>query len=87
MLLVADLANTKWCKNPGILLKPWQMGTHLRVLSQRELSNEYQQDMVTMAFKELCVLVLWRKLALKGLIVCEMIYLSITVYRQVNKNN
>ena len=27
------LANTKWCKNPEKLFKPWQMGTHLRVLS------------------------------------------------------
>ena len=34
MLLVATLANTKWCKNPGKLLKLGQMGTHLRVLSE-----------------------------------------------------
>ena len=31
MLLVANLANTKRCKKPEKLLKPWQMGTHLRV--------------------------------------------------------
>ena len=29
------LANTKLCKNPEKLLKPGQMGTHLRVLSER----------------------------------------------------
>ena len=30
-------------------LKPWHMGTHLS--SQRELSNEYQHDRVSMDFK------------------------------------
>ena len=34
MLLVANLANTKWCKKPEKWPKPWQMGTHLRVLSE-----------------------------------------------------
>ena len=34
MLLVADLANTKWCKKPETWLKPWHMGTHLRVLNE-----------------------------------------------------
>ena len=34
MLLVVNLADTKWCKKPGKWLKPWQMGTHLRVLSE-----------------------------------------------------
>ena len=33
-LLVANLANTKWCKKPEKRLKPWHMGTHLRVLSE-----------------------------------------------------
>ena len=31
-LLVANLANTKWCKNSEKSLKPWQMVTDLRVL-------------------------------------------------------
>ena len=31
MLLVANLA-TKWRKNPEFFLKPWHMGTHLKVL-------------------------------------------------------
>ena len=34
MLLVAYLGNTKWCKKAGKWLKPWHMGTHLRVLSE-----------------------------------------------------
>ena len=33
-LLAANLANTKWCKKPEKWPKPWQMGTHLRVLSK-----------------------------------------------------
>ena len=44
------------------------MGTHLR-LTQKEISNEYQHDRVEMVFKNLCVLVLWTKVAsaLEGL--------------------
>ena len=34
MLLVANSTNTKWCEKPEKSLKPWQMGTHLRVLSE-----------------------------------------------------
>ena len=34
MQLVANLANTKWCKKPVKWLKPWHMGTHLRELSE-----------------------------------------------------
>ena len=37
--------------------------------TQRELSDEYQHDRVSMVFRNLCVLVLWMKaaLALEGL--------------------
>ena len=37
--------------------------------TQRELSNEYQHDRVWMVFKNLCICVLWSKvaLALEGL--------------------
>ena len=37
--------------------------------TQRELSNEYQYDRVQMVFKNICVLVLWMKVAsaLEGL--------------------
>ena len=34
MLVVAYFANTKWCKKPENRLKPWHMGTRLRVLSE-----------------------------------------------------
>ena len=34
MLLVANLPKTKWCKLPEKWLKPWHMGTHLKVLSE-----------------------------------------------------
>ena len=40
MLLGANLANTKRCKkNNEKLLKPWQMGTHMRVLGESFLMN------------------------------------------------
>ena len=32
--------------------------------AQRELSNEYQNDMVKMVFKNVCILVFWKKVAL-----------------------
>ena len=37
--------------------------------AQRELSNEYQHDIVKMDFENLCILVLWTKVAsaLEGL--------------------
>ena len=34
MLLVTNLTNTNRCKKPEKWLKPWHMGTHLRVLSE-----------------------------------------------------
>ena len=34
MPLVSNLANTKWCKQIEKWLKPWHMGTYLRVLSE-----------------------------------------------------
>ena len=39
MLLVANFAKTKWCKKHEKCLKPWHMGTHLRVLSVSLLMN------------------------------------------------
>ena len=39
MLLLADFANIKWCKKPGKTLKPWHMGTHMKVLSESFLMN------------------------------------------------
>ena len=68
MLLVANLAITKWCKKPEKLLKPWQTGTHLRVLS-KSYQNEYQHNRVSMFFKKSWILVFWTKVAsaLEGL--------------------
>ena len=42
---------------------------YLAESNQQELSNEYQHDRVLMVFKNLCVLVLWGKVAsaLEGL--------------------
>ena len=39
MLLVANLANTKFCKNPRTSLETWRMGIHLRVLSESYSMN------------------------------------------------
>ena len=33
------MANTKLCKKPEKCLKPWHMGTHLRVLNKSYLMN------------------------------------------------
>ena len=39
MLVVANLVNTKWCKKPEKYLKPWHMGTHLRVLMNTNMTR------------------------------------------------
>ena len=44
-------------KKPWKWLKPWQMGSHLRVPPQ-ELSNEYQHERVQLVSKNLCALLL-----------------------------
>ena len=43
--------------------------------TQRELSNEYQYDRVGMFFNDLCILVLWTKVAsaLEGLTCCSLV--------------
>ena len=62
MLLVANLANTIWCENPKRWLKPWQMGTYLRVLSESYPMNTNMTGFY-MFFKDLCIFVLWTKVA------------------------
>ena len=66
MLLVANLAITKKCKKTEKWLKPWHMGTHLRVLCTIPQISTWQglDD-----FQNLSVLVLWMKdaSAAKGL--------------------
>ena len=67
IVLVANLANTKRCKN---LENDWNPGIwYSSESTQRELSNEYQHDRVKMVFKNLCVIALWTKVAsaLEGL--------------------
>ena len=69
MPLVANLAYTKWCKKTEKLNETLEYG-YSSESTQRDLSNEYQQNRVKMFFKILCILVLWAKvvLALEGLI-------------------
>ena len=58
--------------------------------TQRELSSEYQHDRVKMFFNNLCVLVLWTKvaLALKGLMqqVCPIVTLSPLCVTEASKH-
>ena len=68
MLLVANLANTKRCKKPRKITETLSNG-YSSESSRRELSNEYQDDRVSMVFQESCILVLWTEVvsALEGL--------------------
>ena len=52
MLLVANFANTKWCKKAEKWLQPWHMGTDLRVLSERYLMGTKITASLQMVFKE-----------------------------------
>ena len=79
MLLVANLANTKWCKKPEIWLKPWHMGAHLRVPSK-----SYPMNTNTAGFKWFSknfVIVLSTKVAsaLEGLIMLTAAKSSMTI--------
>ena len=59
MLLVDNVANTKWCK---VIWKMTETLAHgySSESTQWELSNEYKHDRVKMVFKDLSVLVFWR---------------------------
>ena len=46
MLLVANLAIMKWCKNPGKITETLAHMGNSSQNSQQELSNEYQHDIV-----------------------------------------
>ena len=50
MLQVANLANTKWYKNKLEMAETLANG-YSSESTQRELSNEFQHDMVKMVFK------------------------------------
>ena len=71
MLLVANLANTKWWKTPDKWLNPWHMGTHLKVLSESYPMNTSMTGLrwFSEVFRNLCILALWTKVAstLEGL--------------------
>ena len=68
MLLVANLANTKRYKKKRKITETLANG-YSSESTRRELSNEYQDDRVSMVFQESCMLVLWTKIvsALEGL--------------------
>ena len=67
MLLKANFANTKREKSQKIT-ETLAYG-YSSESTQRELSNEYQHDRVLMVFKNLCIIVIWTKVAsaLEGL--------------------
>ena len=60
MLLVVNLVNMKGLKKAVKLLKPWQMGDQLIILS--EFPNEYQHNRIYV-FTNFCILVLLTKVA------------------------
>ena len=62
MLLVANSGDTILCEKPGKMTETLSNGYSSKSTPQ-ELSNEYQHDRVWMIFKNLCVLVLWTKVA------------------------
>ena len=62
MLVVANLANTKLGKKPEKSLKPWHIGTHMKVLSE---SYQVNTNMTGFRWfsKIFFVLVLWTQVA------------------------
>ena len=50
--------------------------------TRQELSNEYQDDRVSMVFQESCILVLWTKVvsALEGLNMCNKHIFELNLY-------
>ena len=69
MLLVANCTNTKWWENPEKLLKPWHMGTHLKVLSESYPMNSNITGLRWFSVIFVSLHVLWTNVAsaLKGL--------------------
>ena len=63
ILKVANFANTKVCKQSRKVTEILAYG-YSSERTHRELSNEYQHDRVEMVFKNLCISVLWTKVAL-----------------------
>ena len=69
MLLVANLANTKWCENLKSDWKPSKRVLIWEWSARATHSNEYQHARNLMVFKSRCVLMLWTTVApaLEGL--------------------
>ena len=67
VLLEANLANTKYSKNPEKSLKPWHIGTHLRVLREGYPMSTNMTDFRW--FSKFCIFLQWTKVvpAWKGL--------------------
>ena len=61
LLLVANLASTKWCKKTEKWLKPWHIGICLRVLSEGYSMNTNMR--AVRCFSK----ILWTKVASEGL--------------------
>ena len=83
MLLMANFANTIWCKKNYKMTKTLANG-YSSESTQRELSNEYQHDRVV---KNLCILVLWMKVAsaLEGLIKTSQKIHTLENFRKVTQ--
>ena len=71
MLLVANLTNTKRWKKKRKITETLANG-YSSESTQRELSNDNQDDRVSMVFQESCILVRWTKVvsALEGIMQC-----------------
>ena len=67
--LVSNLANTKKMQKKTRKITETLANGYSSESTWRELSNEYQDDRVSMVFQESCILVLWKKVvsALEGL--------------------
>ena len=80
------MQNTKKMKNDR---NPGTIGYSFES-TQRELSNEYQHDRVKMVLKDLCILVLWMKVALvmEGLTYsCLEIWTNVVCTDDASENN
>ena len=64
MLLLANLANTKWCKNNNLKMTETLANGYSSEITQWELSNEHQHDGLDGFRKKICILVLWTKVAM-----------------------
>ena len=63
MLLVANFANTRLCKNDKKEMTETLAHRYSSESTQQELSNRYQHNRVKIIFKNPCVFVLWVKVA------------------------